>query len=439
MSRRSSLLLSLCAALCACTKAEPEADSTQSSTASSSTGSGTETSGTETGSTETGSTETGGEDPQPAWLATWAASPQDANPISALPIELEDQTLRQRAHLSLGGEQVRLRLSNTFGDEDVFVREAYVGLSAQGPELQPDSEQRLHVEDQGEFRIPAGETITTDPVALAVPSLGDLSVSLYFQQLATSETLHAAAHQTAWWLAGNLSAAPSWAQQELMTSSSAYWLSGVEVLAPPEARAIVAFGDSITEGSGSTIDANSRWPDLLAARLQASPDHAQISVVNAGIGGNCLLRLFIGERGLDRFERDVLEQPGVAWVIITIGINDIGLDAGFGQTLTVEQLIAGHQQLIDSAHDHGLVAIGGTLLPFEDAYYYSEGGEALRQAFNAWVRTSGAYDAVLDFDAATRDPNAPTRLLPTYDSGDHLHPSDAGYAAMAEAIDLSLF
>ena len=432
MSPRRPLVFSLCAALWACTTTEPETGGTSSS----STSSGTET---ETSSAETSGTETGGEDPQPAWLASWAAAPQDANPISALPIELEDQTLRQRAHLSLGGEQVRLRLSNTFGDQDVFVRDAHLALSAQGPDLEPGSERVLRVEDQDEFRIPAGETVVTDPVELTVPPLGDLSVSLYFNALSTTQTLHAAAHQTAWWLAGNHSAEPSWAQQELTTSTSAYWLSGVEVLAPPEARAIVAFGDSITEGSGSTIDANSRWPDLLAARLQASPEHAQISVVNAGIGGNCLLRLFVGERALDRFERDVLEQPGVAWVIITIGINDIGLDAGFGQTLTLEQLIAGHQQLIDDAHEHGLVAIGGTLLPFEGAYYYSEGGEELREGLNAWIRTSGAYDAVVDFDAATRDPNMPTRLLPAHDSGDQLHPSDAGYAAMAEAIDLSLF
>lgn len=429
-----SLELRSCLALflCACTPAGPA--SSASADTSSESASESSTHG------ETGTqTETGGEDPQPIWLASWAAAPQDANPISAPPVELHEQTLRQRAHLSLGGEQLRVRLSNTFGEQDVQVAAAQLGLSAQGPDLAPGSERALRVEGAAAFVIPAGETLVSDPVALELPALGDVSVSLYFDQPTTSETLHAAAHQSAWWLAGERSAEPSWSEQALSTSTSAYWLSGVEVLAPPEARAIVAFGDSITEGVGSSVDANSRWPDLLAARLQASPEHAQISVVNAGIGGNCLLRLFVGERALDRFARDVLAQPGVAWVIITIGTNDIGLDAGFGQTLTLEQLIAGHEQLIADAHAQGVVAIGGTLLPFEGAYYHSDKGEELRQGLNAWIRTSGAYDAVIDFDAATRDPDMPTRLLPLHDSGDQLHPSDAGYAAMAEAIELSLF
>lgn len=416
------LAVGLLAALCSC-GGSPASDGDDSAT----------TSATET------SDETSGEDPlAPDWLASWGAAPQEPNPLTAVAIEISDQSVRQIAHVSVGGTQVRVRLANVFGESALEISEAHLARAKDGSAIEAASDRLLTVEGASSFSIPAGQSLVTDPVELEHPALGELAVSLYFAHSVMTTTLHAEANQTAWIAAAELSAAPLW-PDTVATATSWFWLSGIEVMAGPEAAAVVAFGDSLTNGSGSTLDTNQRWPDRLAERLQANAATAQVAVVNAGIGGNCLLRDFVGPRGLDRFERDVLDQPGVGWTIITIGINDIGIGAIFNQDLDAEQLTAGYVELIEDAHARGLRAYAGTLLPYEGADYYTDDGELLREAVNQWIRTSGAFDAVIDFDAATRDPNAPTRLLPAYDSGDHLHPNDAGYAAMADAIDLGLF
>ena len=381
-----------------------------------------------------------GEQPEPAprWVTTWGTALADNNPITAPVFAIEDQTLRQLAHISIGGSEFRVRLANTFGDTELPVSEAHLARSGGGSAIEPGSDRLLTVDGSSSFVIPAGDIVITDPVALEVPARADLTVSLYFDEPVMTTTVHAEAHQTSWLTAGNLTAEPSWSEQQIETKTSFYWLNAIEVLAP-EAAAVVTFGDSITDGAGSTLDANRRWPDRLAERLQDNATTTQVAVVNAGIGGNCLRRVFIGPRALDRFERDVLDQPGVAWVIILIGINDIGIGSSFGQPVTAEQLIAGYLELIDQAHARDLLVYGATLLPYEGADYFNEDGEQVRQAVNDWIRTSESFDAVIDFDAVTRDPMAPTRLLPAYDAGDHLHLSDAGYTAMGDAIELARF
>ncbi|MCB9751544.1 MAG: SGNH/GDSL hydrolase family protein [Myxococcales bacterium] len=376
----------------------------------------------------------------PPWIATWGSSPTEANAATVAPFVLEGQSLRQVAHISVGGEEVRVRLANTFGESDLPVTEARLALAGEGAATLPASDRLLTVDGATSFLIPAGAIVVSDPVALEVPARSDLSVSLYFAERVMTTTVHAEAHQTAWLASGDLGAASSWpAMAE--TRTSAFWLNGIEVKAPSDAALVVALGDSITDGAGSTLDANRRWPDRLAERLLAEPalEPGAVAVVNAGVGGNCVLRYFIGPPALERFDRDVLDQRGVRWVIITEGINDIGVGSFLGQPVAADELIAGYLELIARAHARGLLVYGGTLLPYEGAYYYSEDGEQVRQAVNEWIRTSGEYDAVIDFDVVTRDPDAPARLLPEYDAGDHLHPSDAGYAAMANAVELALF
>jgi lysophospholipase L1-like esterase len=225
------------------------------------------------------------------------------------------------------------------------------------------------------------------------------------------------------------------------TTSIWHWLARVEVSADPEAYTVVALGDSITDGFGSDMDTNTRWPDELGRRLRANPRTRHASVVNVGIGGNRLLSEMgggFGVNALARFDRDVLAQPNVAFVIVLEGINDIGM-ARPAAGPSAAMLIAAHQQLIARAHAHGIAIFGATLTPYEGANYWTAEGEATRKAVNEWIRTSGAYDAVFDFDAATRDPKQPARMLPQYHVGDFLHPNSAGYKAMAAAVDLKVF
>ena len=287
-----------------------------------------------------------------------------------------------------------------------------------------------------------GVLVVSDPVTLDVPALGDLAVSLYFPNDTGNPTTHSTGLRPTYVSTeGDFSGRPDLPLAG--TTQQYYWLSSVEVSAPAETSAIVAFGDSITDGARSTPDTNSSWPALLAARLAANKATANFAVVNEGIGGNRLLTDATGLAGvsaLARFDRDVLSHPGVKWLMILEGINDIGTIATTtGTPVTSDELIWVLQQVIARAHAHGIKVVGCTLTPYEGAGYARENGEAVRDTVNRWIRTSGAFDAVVDFEAATRDPNSPKKLRAEFDPGDHLHPNDAGYRAMAEAIDLSIF
>ena len=287
--------------------------------------------------------------------------------------------------------------------------------------------------------IPPGAVVVSDPVALTVPAFADLAIDLYLPgDTAASPsplTTHAGALQTNYVSAtGNHAGAAD--LPGATTTAAWFFLSRVEVLAPPQAGAIVAFGDSITDGTRSTVNTNNRWPDHLAKRLQAQK--MNIGVLNQGIAGNRVLGDGAGVSALARFDRDVLAQAGATHVIVLESINDIGL-ARDNACPSAADIIAAHRQLIERAHARGLKIFGATLTPFEGAAYWTKEGEAKRQALNDWIRTSKAYDGVIDFDAAVRDPNAPTKLQPQFNPGDNLHLTDAGYQAMANAIDLGLF
>lgn len=385
------------------------------------------------------------------WVGTWATGQHIPGPgfgeeFPSQIIELGNRTLRQIVRVSIGGDQVRVRLANTFGDEPIAIGAARIALREAEERIDPASDRALTFSGLSSISIPAGATVLSDPVALPVAPLAELAISLYFPEPTTSSSVHGFAFQTNY-LSPEGDVTAEVAMPVETTIQNWVYLSGVDVSAPEPAGAIVALGDSITDGAFSTPDTNSRWPDVLAERLAASDENA-LSVLNLGIGGNRLLHdstaelPFFGPSALARFDRDVLAQPGVSHLIVFEGINDIGLPSMGGDTsenVSADQMIAALRQLAERAHEHGIVAIGATITPFEGASYFSPEGEAKRQAVNEWIRTGGAFDGLIDFDAIVRDPDQPARLLPAYDGGDHLHINDAGFAAMANGIDLELF
>jgi lysophospholipase L1-like esterase len=353
-----------------------------------------------------------------------------------------NQTLRQIVHTSIGGSRARVVFSNAFGTAPITIGAAYVALRDHDDVIKAGG-QPLTFSGRPTMTIPANAVAYSDPVTLAVPPLADLAIDLYLPgttNTAAPLTMHVAAWQTNY-ISETGNHAGVTKLPPVATIRNWFLLSRVEVEAAGTAGAIVAFGDSITDGTASTPDTNSRWPDVLARRLLAAPTPLEMGILNAGIGGNRVLSEAAygsGINALARFEIDVLSQPGVTHVIVLEGINDIG-NARQNPTPTAEDLIAGHKQLIERAHARGVTMIGGTLPPFWGAGYYTEVGEAKRQALNEWIRAGKAYDGVIDFDQATRDPADPRKLQAAFDSCDHLHPNSAGYNAMAEAVDLSLF
>lgn len=382
------------------------------------------------------------------WISTWgtAVVPRDQGPQGpgrgggppAPRLEFNNQTVRQTVRVSAGGDRIRVVLSNVYGTETLVVGAAQVALRNAGSTIVPNSNRPLLFDGKPTARIAAGAVMISDPVALTVPSLADLAIDLYLPGDTASSlsplTTDGARQTNYVSTTGNHAGAATF---PVATDTEAWWfLSRVEVMAPAEAGTIVALGDSITDGNGSTTDAYGRWPDLLATRLADA--NIRMGVVNVGIPGNRV----IGNRpnsASNRFDRDVLAQTGVAYVIFTEGINDLRNDGA----PPVEELIMGHKQIIERAHAQGLRIIGGTILPLERD---GEGGngfnptsEAARVALNEWIRTSGAYDGVIDFDAVMRDPARPSKLQAALQSGDWLHPNDAGYQKMAAIIDLSLF
>lgn len=374
------------------------------------------------------------------WVGTWSTS---LAPVDG--IELDDQTVRMVARVSIGGRRLRVRLSNACGTRKLPIGAARVALRAEGAGIVAGSDRPLTFHGAPGATIAVGSLVVSDPVDLDVPPLSDLVVSVYLPGRVPQDfpvTGHGNARQTNYVSPpGDHTAAPAMPVQR----SIGDWLfvSGVEVLAPANTGGIVAFGDSLTECNVSTVDANRRWPDQLARRIAARGGR-MLGVMNQGIGGARLLHDIRGESGLRRFDRDVLAQTGVTHVIALIGINDIrNRWQKPDEFVSAEELIAGLDQLAARAHARGLKIFGGTVLTFEyetfNPGFYTPEGEEKRQKLNAWIRGGGAFDAVIDFEKALRDPGHPTRMLPAYDCGDHLHPSDAGYLRMGDVIDLSLF
>jgi lysophospholipase L1-like esterase len=375
------------------------------------------------------------------WVGTWAASPFDSDPWHQTPT-LVDSTLREIVHTSIAGTALRVRLTNEFGTEPLRIDAATVALSSGGGGVDAASLHELTFGGSASFVIPPGAEVLTDAVTMATPAFTNLAISLYLPlQQVSDVTVHTSAQQDNFMQQGNHVRDASLPSAKVVPSW--YFLKGVDVEpVDPHAAAVVAFGDSITDGALSTENANHRWPDYLATRLASNPATAHLAVLDEGIGGNCILVHCVAPNALARFDRDVLAQAGVKYVIVLEGINDIGRLHEPNQPdykLTAEDLEQGLAQLVARAHEHGIKVIGGTLTAYKGAGYFTEKGEQIREAVNHWILTSGVFDGTVDFDKATGDPANPLTFAPPYDSGDHLHPKDAGYAAMAGAIDLNMF
>ena len=380
-----------------------------------------------------------------AWISSWTASPQA--PRGALPGSLANRTIRQIVHLSLGGDRVRIRLSNEFGSRPLLIGAASIAIAGRDSDIVAASLRPLTFGGSTSVIIPPGAPVLSDPAELDAAALSDLAVSLYLPAQTELDTVHVTGLAT-----GTVSAAGDFTASAHFPVAdrfvNRFFLTGVMVAPAAPARAIAVLGDSISDGTRSSVDANGRWPDVLARRLKAAG--MAIAVQNQGISGNRVLSDGAGISALARFERDVLAQPGVSHVVVFLGINDLGWPGTAieprGAFRSAEEIIAGYRQLIERARVRSIKVIGAPLTPFQNALaggpnqgYFTPEKEAKRQAVNRWIRTGGAYDGIIDFESVLADPVHQAALAATYDSGDHLHPNDAGYKAMGESIDLKLF
>lgn len=369
--------------------------------------------------------------------------PPSPTPPAAGFMHFANQTLRQIVHTSIGGSRVRVVLSNRYGTAPLIIGAAHIALRDKDASIRPASARALTFSGGSTFTIPSGAVVYSDPVTLTVLPMSDVAVDLFLPgdtNTTAPLTMHATAVQTSYVSEpGNHAGAVT--LPAAATTQNWFIVHRVEVTAPASVGGLVVFGDSITDGTRSTADTNNRWPDHLVRRMLSQTPPLGMGVMNAAIAGNRVLsdaNFQAGINALARFDHSVAAQPGVTHVIFMEGINDIG-QARENPKPSAADVIAGHKQIVERAHARGLKIYGATLTPFYGAAYYTEVGEAKRQAVNEWIRTGGAYDAVIDFDQVTRDPNDRKKFLAAYDSCDHLHPSDAGYKAMADAIDLSLF
>jgi lysophospholipase L1-like esterase len=359
-------------------------------------------------------------------------------------VQISDVTLYEKVRLSVGGDTLRIVLSNEFGTDPLRLDDVRVGLSATGSAVLEGTGKAVTFGGRESTVIAPGAVVWSDAVPLKVPALAALTVAIHLgSQPLHTLSWHSFANQTNYVVHTKSTGEANAAAEKAVLCWE--FLRAVQVSRGAAGRSIVAFGDSITDGVHSTRDRNARWPDILAERISAAAGKDSrlrgVGVANEGIGGNRILADAAGPNGLARFDRDVLAQPGARYLIVLEGINDIGNmpPATADSKIYADSMIAGYVQMIERAHGRGMLVYGATLTPYEGAGYATPLGEEVRQKVNTWIRTSNAFDAVLDFDRATRDPTHPTRLLPAYDPGDHLHPNDAGYKAMADSIDLQLF
>ena len=382
------------------------------------------------------------------WVASWGTSQQIPEPHNALPMDdLTDATVRQVFHLSVGGPTLRVHLSNAFGTEALRISSVHVArpVSPASSSIDLATDRPLTFAGSAEAVIPPGAEMISDPVDYAVPPLSDLAVTFRLLLPPAPQTGHPGSRATSYYVHGDQVSAATLVEPKHVDHW--YQISEIDVQAPAGAAAVVALGDSITDGHGATTNGNDRWTDVLAGRLQGSAASRNIGVSNQGIGGNHLLTDGLGPNALARFDRDVLAPTGIRWLIVFEGVNDLGGLARDGEVPAaehariVERVIAAYRQIIVRAHAHGLRVFGATITPYMGSAYYHPGplSEADRQAVNRWIRASGNFDAVIDFDSVVRDPQHPDQLLPAFDCGDHLHPSPAGFKVMGDAIPLGLF
>jgi lysophospholipase L1-like esterase len=377
----------------------------------------------------------------PAVTAPPVATPDRGGRPPAPTYGLADATLREIVHVSIGGPQLRVVFTNEFGTDPLTIGAAHAGVSQGSSSVNLVSAAGLTFGGRTQVTIPPGALVVSDPANINLPAGSDLAISFFLPAQAIHQiSQHGAADQTSYMAPGNVVGAKTLDSPTEIRSWP--FVKAVDVKAPAQAGAVVAFGDSITDGAFAAINQNARWPDELARRLLADKRTANIGVLNEGIGGNRILHDNTGPSALARFDRDVISQAGVKYIIILEAINDIGhaYDPGRAyDVVSADDLIAGYAQMAERAHMHGIKVYVATLTPYTGAKYYSPAGEVVRQTLNKWIRTTSQIDGFIDFDKATQDPANPAMYLPAYDHSDHLHPSDPGYKAMGDAIDLNLF
>ncbi|HET9087237.1 MAG TPA: SGNH/GDSL hydrolase family protein [Acidobacteriaceae bacterium] len=384
------------------------------------------------------------------WIGSWAAAMQTPEPQNALPENaLRDATLRQIVHLSAGGTTLRVHISNAFGKAPLHLTSVHIArpLSLSSSAIDPASDRALSFSGRADVTVPSGAEYISDPISYAAPALSSLAITFHLNGVPGGQTAHPGSRATSYLVQGDFVSAAK--LKDATRVEHWYQIAGidVDVESGPNAASVIALGDSITDGHGSTTNANDRWTDVLAERLQSSAATRNVSVLNQGIGGNHLLTDGLGPNALARFDRDVLAQSSAKYLIVAEGVNDLGslarqnIASPGAHTAMVQNIIGAYQQIIVRAHSHGIRVIGATILPYIGSLYYQPGpeNESDRKAVNQWIRAPGHFDQVVDFDRVLCDPEHPDRLRPSYDSGDHLHPSPAGYRAMADSVPLASF
>jgi len=377
--------------------------------------------------------------PSGRWIGTWTTAQQLVEPRNMPPEPgLTNNTLRQIVHVSIGGDSLRVRFSNEFSTRPVTIKTAHIAVSAGGGAIVPETDQVLTFNGEKEVTMEPGTAVRSDPFGFALEPLGNVAITIYFSDTSPDVTGHPGSRTTSYLLAGNAVSDVEFTG----ASQTDHWyvIDAIDVVSEESPGAVAVLGNSITDGRGSGTNKQNRWPDELARRLQKNPETRQVAVLNQGIGGNCVLRDCLGPAAVSRFERDVLNAIGVRWLIVLEGINDIGQTRNAEAAAQVaDNLIAAYQKMIERAHSAGIRVYGGTLMPVGGSFYDAPFREKARNRVNKWIRNSGQFDAVIDFDEALRDPDNPRQLLPAADTGDHLHPNETGHQLMAETVDLRLF
>lgn len=373
------------------------------------------------------------------WVSTWSTAPQLVEPRNMPPDPgLSNNSLRQLLRVSIGGEYLRMRFSNEYSSNPTTLKAVQLAVARGGDSIDRTTVVELLFGGKPGVTMAPGKAVTSDPVSFPLSPRTDLSVTILYGETSPDVTGHPGSRTTSFLLEGNHLSDADFV--DASRTDHWYTISGIEVKAPESAAAVAILGNSITDGRGSGTNRQNRWPDVLSERLLAHPGTEHVAVLNQGIGGNCILRDCLGPSALERFERDIIEQAGVKWLIILEGINDLGQTPGKEEALRVaRELIAAYDRMIDSAHQHQIKVYGATILPFKRSFYYKDFRETARDTVNAWIRTSGRFDAVIDFDEVMQSAGDPLTMRPDVHMGDFLHPNEEGYAMMGGSVDLHLF
>ena len=373
------------------------------------------------------------------WVGTWSTAPQLVEPGNVPPAPgLTNNSLRQIVRISIGSDSLRIRFSNAFSTSAVTLKAVKIAVSTGGNTIDATTSKELKFSGKTEVTMNPGAMITSDPISFDLKSRMDLAITIYFGETCPNITGHPGSRTTSYLLAGNNTSVNDFSGS--VSTDHWYIINGIDVKAPKSSGAVAILGNSITDGRGSGTNKQNRWPDILSERLLKNAGTQQVGVLNLGIGGNCVLKNCLGPSGVSRFSRDILKQQGIRWFIIAEGINDIGQIPDLATADKIAQdLIAAYKQMIVDAHAQGIKVYGATIMPFKKSFYDAEYRQTARNTVNDWIRNSGNFDAVIDFDKAMRDPNDTLTILPTAHTGDFLHPNEAGYILMGEAVDLKLF